>query len=273
MALSVNTNTPAIVAQNNLFKANNNVQSSLERLSTGLKINRASDNASGLVISEHQRATIAGLQTAIANIDRATAFSSTAEAALSRVNELLINLRNLAVDSANTGALDSTALNANQAEVTELLRTINNIDVATKLGAKTVFGTAALTFQVGAFETDIASFSVGRTDSTTLNIQAINVSTGASAAIVSIDAAISQVSGLRGSLGAFQKNTLLATQSNLRTQVEQLTAAESLVRDTDFATEIANFSNYQVRQSGASQVLGIANQNAQSILQLLQGLR
>jgi flagellin len=271
MALSVQTNVSSLTAQRNLATSSSRLNTSLERLSTGLKINKSADSASGLVISENQRAQVSGLETSISNIDRAVNFVQTADSALAEVNSLLINLRALAVDSANTGAHASTDLAANQAEVTNLLSTIDDINSRTKFGSLTVFSNATSTFQVGAIAGETESFNVSTVDSTTLNISAINVSTNASGALAAIDTAIGSVATRRGNLGAFQKNTLQAAQSNNRSQLQNLQEAESQIRDTDFTTEIAKFTNEQIRNQAASTVLGLANQNAQGILSLLRG--
>lgn len=275
MALSVQTNVAALTAQRNLSRSTSRLNTSLDRLSTGLKINKASDSASGLVISETQKSQINGLEVAIANIDRAVNFTQTADSALSEISEILVAIRALTVDSANSGAHSAADLAANQAEINNLLSTIEDIDDRTKFGSLTVFSSATSTFQVGAFTTDVETYSIGHTDTTALGISGISVTSYAvaSAALSAIDVAIGSLSTTRGNLGAFQKNTLQATQSNLRSQLQNLQEAESQVRDTDFQTEIAKFTNEQIRNQAASTVLGLANQNAQGILALLQSGR
>ena len=134
MALSVQTNVASLTAQRNLQGSTSRLNQNLERLSTGLKINKAADDASGLVISEFQRAQISGLEQGIANIDRAVNLVQTAESGLNEINSLLINIRQLAVDSANAGALDGDSLAANQADIDNLLGTIDRIADTTKFG-------------------------------------------------------------------------------------------------------------------------------------------
>jgi flagellin len=134
MALSVQTNVASLTAQRNLQGSTSRLNQNLERLSTGLKINKAADDASGLVISEFQRAQISGLEQGIANIDRAVNLVQTAESGLNEINSLLINIRQLAVDSANAGALDGDSLAANQADIDNLLSTIDRIADTTKFG-------------------------------------------------------------------------------------------------------------------------------------------
>lgn len=469
MALSVQTNAASLTGQRNLLNSTSRLNTSLERLSTGLKINRAADDSSGLVISENQRAQISGLTQAIANIDRGVNLVQTAESGLGEINSALLTIRSLAVDSANTGANDADALAANQAEIDNLLDTIDGIAGRTKFGtinllngdsgvtgdavdadithisatgrvtvdtsasqavniitageravitgsgaaltgdetltingvvfnfasgttsdqvaaavnlrtadtgvqaannagelryetvefgADTTLSVQASTtalgvgaadsvqtdrgadiggtiggvagngngrfleaggitigvtdsggtsshttvtgaqgninfldgnsrvFQVGAFENETAILSISNfatgslgvgTDqangSDFVSLAAVNVETQNSAqdTIQVVDQAISQVATARGRIGAFQANTLERTQSNVRTELQNLEEAESTVRDTDFASEIAKFTSEQIRQQAATTVLGLANQTAQGILSLLSG--
>jgi len=273
MALTVNTNAASLTAQRNLSASTTRLNTSLERLSTGLRINKAADSASGLVISETQRAQINGLEQAVSNIDRAVNFVQTADGALSDINSLLLNLRQLAVDSANGGAHSSADLSANDTEASNLLATIDDINTRTKFGSLVVFSSSASTFQVGAFNGETETVTTGNVDTTTLGLNTLSLSTAGNAqnAITSIDAAISSVSGSRGTLGAFQKNTLISAQNTVRTQLQNLQETESSLRDTDYTSEIAKFTNEQIRAQAAQTVLGLANQNSQSIIQLLRG--
>lgn len=494
MALSIVNNNASLNAQQSLNRTNSSLSKSLERLSSGLKVNRGADGPAALVISEQQRAQIAGLKTAIDNTNKAVSVVQTAEGALNEVNGLLTKIRGLALDSANSGVNDSNALAANQAEITNSLNTITNIANTTKFGTKNLLngqagvtasvtgannaglgaltggvnatagaqtvaittqgsggtvigaggtgaaigagggsvvlsggglttgqsltvalsagdttasartkiqqaldnaasigggagkfsvtqngnnleirsnilgsaaitatsdaaGTAAttgfatggttgavgvglvvtvggsstsvsagsnglnnqisfggaeglnfsvnvvngvtaaaagssttvtvndqkLTFQIGANanETAVVSIDQVTTDRlgsgvlgvSTANLSAVNVTTqtGAQEAIKVVDAAINQVSNLRGKLGAFQSNTLESNARNLSATLENTTAAESVIRDTDFATEIANFTRLQTQIQAGSTVLGNANQTTQLVAQLLRG--
>jgi flagellin len=501
MALSVQTNVAALTAQRNLQRSSDRLNVSLERLSTGYKINRAADDASGLVISEYQKAQISGLEQAIANTDRAVNLVQTAESGLGEINSILLSIRQLAVDSANTGANDPDVLAANQADIENLLSTIDRIADTTKFGTikvlngdsglkgqvsdaegqvtflratdnnirntnlevvisqaatraevtsgtdglaanggglgldetlsvngvditldagmtatqvvnrinefegatgayavidgtgaaatidiratqfgsqtrvtvlsdtaagatSTGFGTTFLDtisnsatlgsvsgvdiagtiggatgtafgvgnvltgdeggaasgisiriegtldasgnvdnravstatstqgdvivtnnsrkFQVGAFAAEIAEITIINSDSKALGVGLVgNRFTSLSEikvgsfeesqdAIRLVDAAISDVSSMRGEIGAFQKNTLQMNQSNLRSELQNLQEAESVIRDTDFTAEIAKFTNEQIKQQAGTTVLGLANQTAQGILALLQ---
>jgi flagellin len=491
MALSLVNNVSALTAQNNLTRTNNNLSKSLERLSTGLKVNRGADGPAALVISEQQRAQISGLRTAIDNTNKAVSVVQTAEGALNEVNGLLGKVRALALDSANTGVNDSNALAANQAEITNSIDTITRIANTTKFGTKNLLngqagatasitgannsgigtltaGTSApagtvavaittqgtggsitaatvgtgtlsaagsvtlsggglasgqnltvalaagdntsaavskiqsaldnssaigggagkfvvdtdagairirsnvlgssavtvssdsagtagvtgfaaagqtgtaganlvatvggqsttvsagsdglnnkvnfggaegltfsvnvvngstagvsstnvttndqsLTFQIGANANETAKLSIdkvtadrlgtGVSGSSAANLSAINVTTaqGAQDAIRVVDKAINDVSNLRGKLGAFQANTLESNSNNLRATLENTVSAESVIRDTDFASEIANFTKAQTQLQAGSTVLGNANQITQLVAGLLRG--
>lgn len=278
MALSVNTNTTSLTAQMNLAKSQTRMNTSLERLSTGLKINRASrasDDPAGLVTSELQKSQISGLTKSIENIERGTTMVQTAESGLAEIGSLLLKLRDVAVNSVNTATQDTASLAANQAEVNALALSITRISDTTKFGTKALLdGTVtAAQFQIGAFSGETASLTITDKDATALAVDALVVTTaaGSSAAITSIDAAINTVTTARGALGAFQSGTLTSTKNNNASQLDNLKNAESILRDTDYQKEISTYTSEQIRQQAASTVLGMANQSSQSILQLLRG--
>jgi flagellin len=466
MALSLANNVASLNAQNNINRTNTTLSRSLERLSTGLRINRGADSPSGLVISEQQRAQITGLRQAIDNTNKSVALVQTAEGALSEVSTLLNRIRSLALDSANSGVNDSNSLAANQAEIDNALATIDRIGTNTQFGTRKLFdGTAgfsgvandaqvsllkvssaavagsnavnistaaerafvnggvtigaggiaadetltlnginialttgqtaaqvvtavnnftaqtgvvatnnsgvvefrtqdfgasetitvssnlgassgvlsaasltdtgvdivgtigssasttgsgnvlsangitvriaeassgstatvtgaqgtvvvsnnALSFQIGANSGQTTTFSFDQIASTSLgvgvngntfsNIGAIDVTTaaGAQSSLAVIDQAINDVSTLRGRLGAFQSNSLESNANNLRASLENTIAAESVIRDTDFAQEIADFTRSQVQLQAGSSVLGNANQIPQLVASLLRG--
>lgn len=481
MALSVVNNVASLNAQQNLGRANNSLSKSLERLSTGLKVNRGADGPSALVISEQQRAQIAGLKTALDNSNKAVSLVQTAEGALNEINALLVKARGLALDSANSGVNDATAQAANQAEITNILASIDNIAATTKFGTKnllngaaqdgalsttstgvsltgtlatvptqkqftynatvvaqkaqttgaagfaggtvgatnggnfivngtttvladgdtvdsavakinanmqaagvavqasnvggqlrltatdfktdiTITGTAGtltavgalandtrqaatitytdstgvvvtqsgstaagvdssavtltgelagavvtlgasstpgsinsvqptnatflvgeqLTFQIGANAGETTRLSINRVSSNVLgvgasanvnNLSLIDLTTtqGAQDAIAVIDKSITNISTARGDLGAFQANTLESNARSLQATLENTTAAESIIRDTDFAEEIATFTRLQTQVQAGATVLGNANQTTQLVAQLLRG--
>ncbi len=467
MALTLTNNVSSLNAQHNLQRASSAVARSVERLSSGLKVNRGADGPASLVISEKQRAQISGLRQAIDNAEKAVSLVQTAEGALSEINSLLIKVRTLAIDSANTGVNDEDALAANQAEIANALDTINRIASNTQFGTKrlldgsagikgtasdsdvsflratsatsagtyaveittaaeranvqngtaqsanlasaetltingvaitlnaglsqsevidrineftaqtgviaennggntrlvstnygsnasisvvsdvaaaanssgfgttvqndtgvdvagTIGGAAAtgvgtvltategagqgisvsigtassiasatgaqgsvtitdnsLTFQIGANASQTARIAISDVGADALGVgvagnqfaslSAIDVTSAAGAqdALAIIDKAIDDVTTLRGDLGAFQQNTLASTANNLRATLENTVNAESVIRDTDFAEEIANFTQSQVLLQAGTSVLGNANQLPQLVLSLL----
>ncbi len=472
MALTIANNVTSLNAQHNLSRASSSVSKSVERLSSGLKVNRGADGPAALVISEKQRAQIAGLRTAIDNSVKAVSLVQTAEGALNEINTLLTKVRSLAIDSANSGVNDTDALAANQSEITNALDTITRISTNTQFGSKQLlngnadgstgvasdtdvtflsttaatsggtydvvvttaatrgtvdataqtttlaadevltvngvdinlttgddqdavvakinaetdntgvvadklgaggatrlytseFGTAAtisavsdvaaagtssgigtsaltdtgsdivgtidgvsatglgnvltantgdsnglsvsvgvaaadvlstetaaqgdvvvtdsaLIFQIGANKDQTAKISIGNTSAASLgtgvtdnqfaSLDAINISSasGAQDSIEIIDSAINTISTLRGTLGAFQQNTLESTANSLRSTLENTINAESVIRDTDFAEEIASFTKNQVLVQAGISVLGNANQLPQQVLSLLR---
>mgnify|MGYP003336993412 FL=1 len=273
--LSVNTNMNSLVAQNNLQSSQSRMNNALQRLSTGLQINSAADNPAGLVTSSLENAQISGLQQSIQNIQTGSALVQTADSSLSNINDLLVQVRNLAANSANTATQSTASLAANQANADALLASIDNIASTTKFGTVALLdGTfSAAQFQTGAFSGQTASLTIAKSDSTTLAVNAIDITTaaGATAALTAIDAAISTVASSRGGLGAFMAGTLTATQNNNQAQLTNLQQAKSIVTDTNYQTEIANYTSENIRQQAASTVLGMANQSNQSILSLLRG--
>ncbi|MEO1616791.1 MAG: flagellin [Planctomycetota bacterium] len=469
MSLTITNNVGALNARNNLKRSNSALNKSIERLSTGFKVNRGADGPAALVISEKQRAQVAGLRTAIANTEKAVSVVQTAEGALNEINSILIKVRSLALDSANSGVNDSDAFAANQAEIDNALDTINRIAANTQFGEKALldgtagvrgttsdadvtflkggsntsdgtyavavttvgeranivagtsqtgtladdetlsvngvsitlnsgldragvvarineftdetgvvaedvsggtrirsiefgsdaeievvsdtaaaatssgFGTTtvtdsgvniagtidgvaasgkantltsvdgaskgtvvrvgvgadaintetgaqgnvsiqneALVFQIGANKNQTAQIAiqsvkaeglgVGVTGSKFNSLNDISVTTfdNAQDALETIDAAIDELSNIRGELGAFQSNTLESIANNMRSTLENTVNAESVIRDTDFAEEISKFTNNQILVQAGTSVLSSANQTTQSILSLLQ---
>jgi len=470
MPLSIVNNNASNNAQANLNASSLSLSKSLERLSTGLKINRGADGPAALVVSEQQRAQIAGLRTALDNSNKAVSLVQTAEGALNEINALLVKARSLALDSANAGVNDATSLAANQAEITNILASIDTISATTKFGTKallngaasngaltslqagvsvsgtlaavppitktfnytttaavaatstsaaavvplaagtfivngttvantalsdttdtlvtklnagfsannlafkaenvggnlritatdfkrdiTITGTATfttglpagatrtaattsyintlgatvtdtavitaandasvvtltgelagaivnlgtaasvinpavakfqvgekLTFQTGANSGETTSLSIARlaanaiglgADTTYTSLGAISVTTtaAAQAAINVIDDAIGDISTVRGNLGAFQANTLESNTRTLQATLENTISAQSIIRDTDFATEIANFTRLQTQVQAGATVLSNANQTSNLIATLLRG--
>lgn len=274
MSLSVNTNVASLTAQNSLQSSQNSLNTSLQRLSTGLQINSAADNPAALVTSSLQASQISGLQQSITNIQTGSALAQTADSSLGNVNNLLVQIRALASNSANTATQSTASLAANQASATALLASIDNIASTTKFGTVNLLdgSFSAQQFQTGAFSGQTASLTIAASDSTTLGVNGIDLTTasGATAALTAIDAAISTVATARGNIGSFIAGTLTATQNNNQSQLTNLQQANSLLTDTNYQTEIANYTSESIRQQAASTVLGFANQANSSIVQLLK---
>ena len=270
MSLRINSNPAAVNAYRNLTSTNVGLGKSLEKLSSGFRINRAADDAAGLVKSESLRAEISGNKAAVRNAQDGISFVQTAEGALNEVHSILQRMRELAVDAANTATTDGVA---QQAEVAELLKEIDAIGTRTKFAGQSVFSDADKVFQIGANAADTLTFSTDIALTTAdvfgTNISAVNVDSGASAAIGTIDNAIASVSTVRGQLGATQ-NRLEHVVNNLNVAVENLTASESRIRDTDMAMEMANFTKHQILSQAGTAMLAQANAVPQNVLSLLR---
>ena len=392
--MRINQNIEAANAFRNLTATNVELGKSLEKLSSGFRINRAADDASGLVISQGLRAQVSGLQQATRNAQNGISVVQTAEGALNEVHTMLNRMRDLAVQSANTGTSDIPARNAAQAEVTALSSEIDRISTSTKFGAQALldgtFGVTAATktgfnatgtytvtaadafqinvngtgnvtvnlsagtytgaqmaahlqsaiqtaltggsaaqqalaskmtvgstavgagfslsinaqlaagqtftitdgagtpaaelnltgavtaavgtggvFQVGANAGDTIGVTIGSVSSAGLGVNALDVVNSASAAITTIDTAIASVSTTRGNLGAVQ-NRFESTINNLQVTTENLSAAESRIRDTDMASEMTNLTRHQILLQAGTAMLAQANQLPSTTLKLLQ---
>ncbi len=272
--MRINNNVLAFNATRNLGNSNMSLGKSLEKLSSGYRINRAGDDAAGLVISQKLRAEISGLQQATRNSQDGISLVQTAEGALGEVHNMLNRMRDLAVQAAND-TNDTAARTAIGAELTALTAEIGRIGTDTTFSGATVFTDTALNFQVGS-EGDagnqisvtvgaLSTADLGGADLTTLDV---TDSTNARAAIETIDTAIGDVSTSRGDLGAVQ-NRLESTTRNLGVSIENLSASESRIRDTDMASEMVNFTKNQILQQAGTAMLGQANAIPQSVLRLL----
>jgi flagellin len=282
MGLRINTNLASINAQKNLSRSQLQLDRSLDRLSSGLRITRAGDDAAGLAISESLRAQIRGLNQAQRNANDGISVIQTAEGALNEISNILIRMRELGVQSASEGSIGNSERSFLQNEFSALQSEITRIANSTKFGGRvlldgTLSGTgSALTFQVGINNNatvDRITLNIGDGTASGLSIQAsdaaISTTAAAQAALAQIDSAISSVSTLRGDLGAAQ-NRLQSTINNLQSSVENLSAANSRIRDADIAAETANLTRAQVLQQAGIAVLAQANVSSQVALQLLQ---
>lgn len=276
MGLQINTNLSSLNAQRQQRSHNALLQKAFARLSSGLRINSAADDAAGLAISSRFTSQTRGLNQAIRNAGDGISLVQTAEGALNEVNSILIRMRELAVQSAN-GTLatqDQDTLNEEfQAVISEIDRIAN---ATTFSGLQLLDGTtSAVRLQIGPGTTagvDTIDVSLVETTANNLGLTSLSIASGASItlAINGIDAAINTVTQLRGSLGAAQ-NRLESTINQLQIDEENLSAAESRIRDLDIAQETANLTRASILQQAAISVLAQANIQPQGALSLLQG--
>ena len=266
--MRINNNVAAFNAYRNTTASSNGLSKTLEKLSSGFRINRAADDAAGLVISQNLRAQISGLRTATRNVQDGISVVQTAEGALNEVHSMLTRMRELAVQASNTGANDADAVAAAQAEVDSLIDEINHISDETTFGAINLLDGYSGVFQVSQASGDTVTVSISDTDSTALTISGLTMSS-AGAAITAIDAAITAVSTKRGDLGAMQ-NRFESMVNNLQVGVENLTASESRIRDADMALEMVSFTKSQILLQAGTAMMAQANNVPQSVLRLMQ---
>jgi len=274
MSLRINTNVGALNAYGNLSTNQASLQDAFEKLSSGLRINKAADDAAGLSISQGLTSQINGLTQAVRNAQDGTNVAQIADGALNTVQQILQRERDLAVQAANGGSQDTAAQTAAQSEITNLNTQLDNISKTTAFGGtKLLDGTYAGVFQVGANNSanEQLTLTLTSSDSTTLGVNAVSVATtaGAQSAITTIDAAIATVSASRSQIGATQ-NQLGYTINNLQTTIQNVTASRSNITDADLATEVTAMSQAQILTSAATSVLAQANSAPQAILKLLQ---
>ncbi len=272
MGLRVNSNTASINAQRNLANTTNNLQKSLQRLSSGLRITRAADDAAGLAISEGFRADVRSLTQAQRNANDGISLLQIAEGALNEVSGLLIRQRELAIQAAN-GTLGSAERTTINNEVQDLIGEIDRIAAVTTFNGTSVLnGTAEIEFQIGIDNTtnDRISVSGVQASGGAIGISGISLTSqaGAQAALGLLDSAISQVASLRAGFGTVQ-NRLESAIRSIAVAVENTSAAESRIRDVDFASETAELTRNQVLQQAGISVLAQANVSTQSALSLL----
>ncbi len=272
--MRINNNVMAFNASRNLNTSNTMLGKSLEKLSSGYRINRAGDDAAGLVISQKLRAEVSGLRQATRNAQDGISFVQTAEGALSEVHNMLGRMRDLAVQAAND-TNDTAARTAIKSEVDALASEIDRIGNDTTFSGAAVFSATALNFQVGSEggSGNQISATVGTLDAADLggsDLTGLEVDTAANArtTIEAIDDAIDAVSTSRGTLGGIQ-NRFESTINNLQVTTENLAASESRIRDTDMASEMVAFTKSQILQQAGTAMLGQANAIPQSVLRLL----
>jgi len=275
MSMTINTNLLSLNAQRNQSTNASSLATSMQRLSSGMRVNSAKDDSAGLGIAERMNAQVKGMNVAIRNANDAISLSQTAEGALGKVGDMLQRMRELAVQSANAtnSAADRTSLDAEYqqlgSEITRTLSTTKFNGIAILAG-----GAGAQQFQVGANAGDTVTVTTTNM-STNANITAVTgggVTTVALAntALGNIDTALDTINSERALYGATQ-NRFEVVISTLQTAAENQTAARSRIMDADFAAETANLSRSQILQQAGTAMIAQANQLPQQVLQLLKG--
>lgn len=295
--MRINQNISALNTHASMLKADNGISKSLERLSSGLRINRAADDAAGLAISEKMRGQIRGLQQASRNAQDGISLIQTAEGALNETHAIVQRMRELAVQAANDTLTDEDRGEI-QKEINQLTEEVDRIAKTTEFNTKKLLrGTVdasgnydqdslSLTMHIGANKDQQMTVQIGNMDAASLKIgldasgnatsagtdatNGLDVSTqsGANNAIKVFDDALTTISQERSKLGSYQ-NRLDHTISNLAAASENLTASESRIRDVDMAQEMANFSRAQILMQASTSMMAQANMKPQSVLKLL----
>jgi flagellin len=283
MGLRIQNNIEAFNTHRQLTVTANEASKSMEKLSSGYRINRAADDAAGLGISEKMRGQIGGLAQAQRNAQDGISLVQTAEGALGEVHSMLQRVRDLKVQF-NNGTLDQNDQDAIAAEVLEIAKEVSDISTNTKFNGTGVFSNG-FTFQVGANQGETIGLSTtgisaafsdgGLSEITSLAVCSVGGVSGALASagslgtISNLDTAIANVSKMRSTYGAIQ-NRLEHRLTNLATYQENLTASESRIRDVDMASEMTKFTKLNILQQAGTSMLAQANQSGQGVLSLLR---
>jgi flagellin len=276
MAQTINTNVASLTAQRNQASSAMSLQTSMQRLSSGLRVNSAKDDAAGLAIADRMNSQVKGMNVAIRNSNDAISMAQTAEGALGKMTDSLQRMRELAVQSANATNTSSDRDNL-QAEFSQLQAEVTRLGTDTKFNGQAVLAGGTQTFQVGAdvgqtidiVGSDITS-TVSATSGATTNTVAISGTNaaGATAAITAIDAALQEITSQRATYGAAQ-NRFDSVISNLQVASENQSAARGRIMDADFAAETSNLSRAQILQQAGNAMIAQANQLPQQVMKLL----
>ena len=268
MPQTINTNISSLNAQRNLSSSQSSLATSMQRLSSGLRVNSAKDDAAGLAIAERMNTQVRGMNVAIRNANDGISLAQTADGALATVSDALQRMRELAVQAANgtNGTGDRTNLNA---EYQELSAEITRLASQTKFNGKAIIGSDAgsVAFQVGANNGE--TLTVTTSAITTVGGD-LTSAANANTALTAIDTALDTVNTNRATLGAAMSRFDFAI-SNLRVAAENQSAARGRIMDADFAAETANLSRTQILQQAGTAMVAQANQLPQNVLKLLQG--
>jgi len=283
MALTVNTNIASLNTQRNINNSSNALTTSMQRLSTGSRINSAKDDAAGLQISNRLTSQINGLNVAVRNANDGISMAQTAEGALQQSTNILQRMRELVLQSGNGSNSDEDKASL-QLEVAELQTELDRISGTTSFGTKKLFdeniggaGSTEVSFQVGAYGSDDDVIKVdfgGKRDAETLGVDSTKVDVTSTTLttkdmLESIDDAIKDIDTQRATFGAVQ-NRFDNTIANLQNIAENVSAARGRIQDTDFAAETANLSKNQILQQAGTAILAQAKQLPQAVLSLLQ---
>jgi len=275
MGLRVNTNIASLNAQRSLSVTTERLQASYRRLSTGLRISTAAEDAAGLAISERFRAQIRSTNQAVRNAQDAISLTQTGEGALNEVSNILIRMRELSIQ-ANNGTVSGNDRDTINQEFRDLVNEIDRIAQSTTFnGVRLLDGSGStMTFQVGTgIQTGIDTIQLSTSDTlaSTLGLASLDIGSSGvvTTAIDAVDNAINVVTRIRGQFGAVQ-NRMASTIANLQVQAENTSAAESRIRDVDVASETAELTRNQILQQAAIAILSQANTQPQTALQLLQ---
>ncbi len=276
MAMTINTNSISLNAQRNAGMSQSVLATSMQRLSSGLRVNSAKDDAAGLAIAERMNAQVRGMNVAIRNANDGISLAQTAEGALGKVGDALQRMRELAVQSAN-GTNNADDRDNLQAEFDQLSQEVDRVVSAAKFNGTALLDgtTATFTFQVGAgtdatdtIDVDTADLSATVTAVTALDISGADA-TGATAAIDALDDALTEVTTARATFGAVQ-NRFDSVIGSLQVSAENLAAARGRIMDADFASETMNLSRAQILQQAGTAMISQANQLPGQVLSLLR---
>ncbi|RPE04628.1 flagellin FliC [Candidatus Pantoea deserta] len=270
MAQVINTNALSLMAQNNLNRSQSSLGTAIQRLSSGLRINSAKDDAAGQAISNRFTASINGLSQASRNANDGISLAQTTEGALNEVNDNLQNIRRLTVQAKNGTNSDSDKKSI-QDEITQRLAEIDRISAQTEFnGVKVLSADQTLSIQVGANDGQTIDIDLKQMDSKTLGMDSFDVSAADSDDLLkTVDDALAQVDSVRSGLGAAQ-NRFDSVINNLNSTVNNLSESRSRIQDADFATEVSNMSRANILQQAGTTVLAQANQVPQNVMSLLR---
>jgi flagellin len=278
MGMSINTNMVSLNSQRHTSRTQNDLATSMERLSSGLRVNSSKDDAAGLAIADRMNAQVKGMNVAIRNANDGISMAQTAEGAMATATDILQRMRELAVQASNGTAGDGDRQNLGS-EFIQLQSEITRLSSQTKFNGKAVIGSDAttFTFQIGANNGETvaitsqnlvsAGSAVG--SAATGTAVAIGNQASAQAAITALDSALNEVSTNRANLGA-SINRFQFTIQNLQTSVENQSAARGRIMDTDYASETASLSRSQVLQQAGTAMIAQANQSPNQVMSLLR---